>query len=122
MKNVTTWFEIPVHDMKRARGFYEATLRTNLKYEEGDARPMAIFPADDRLAATGCLVSDPKMKPSTEGCLVYLDAGKDLDGCVARAQQAGGKVLLPRTDIGDPGFIAILLDTEGNRVGLHQER
>ncbi len=30
--------------------------------------------------------------------------------------------MLPRTDIGEPGFIAMILDTEGNRVGLHQAR
>ena len=29
---------------------------------------------------------------------------------------------MPKTDIGDPGHIAWVLDTEGNTVGLHAER
>ena len=35
---------------------------------------------------------------------------------------AGGKVVMPKTDIGPPGFIALVRDTEGNVVGLHSER
>jgi len=30
--------------------------------------------------------------------------------------------VLQRTDIGEPGFIAIFADTEGNHVALHEER
>jgi predicted enzyme related to lactoylglutathione lyase len=29
---------------------------------------------------------------------------------------------MPKTDIGAPGFIALLRDSEGNSVGLHSER
>jgi predicted enzyme related to lactoylglutathione lyase len=29
---------------------------------------------------------------------------------------------MPKTDIGDPGFIAVLRDTEGNSVALHSPR
>jgi uncharacterized protein len=29
---------------------------------------------------------------------------------------------MPKTDIGDPGFIGTMLDTEGNRVGIHAPR
>ncbi len=32
----------------------------------------------------------------------------------------GGKTLMPRTSIGDHGFIAHFEDTEGNRVALHE--
>jgi len=31
-------------------------------------------------------------------------------------------VVQPKTDIGPPGFIALVRDTEGNIVGLHSER
>jgi predicted enzyme related to lactoylglutathione lyase len=31
-------------------------------------------------------------------------------------------VVQPKTDIGPPGFIALVRDTEGNVVGLHSER
>jgi predicted enzyme related to lactoylglutathione lyase len=40
---------------------------------------------------------------------------------VARVEPAGGQVVVPETPIGDPGTIAVIIDSEGNRVGLHQE-
>jgi predicted enzyme related to lactoylglutathione lyase len=39
---------------------------------------------------------------------------------LARAESAGGKVILPKTAIGENrGFIALFIDTEGNKVGFH---
>jgi predicted enzyme related to lactoylglutathione lyase len=52
--------------------------------------------------------------------VIYLNAGQDIRGAVERAVAAGGRVTQPVTDIGDPGFIALIEDTEGNIVGLHQ--
>ena len=39
-----------------------------------------------------------------------------------QVEKAGGKMVMPKTDIGPPGFIAIMVDTEGNSVGLHSAR
>jgi predicted enzyme related to lactoylglutathione lyase len=121
-KNVTAWFEIPVTDMARAAKFYEVTLGAKMKVEDYNGRPMAIFPKEHDEGATGCLVADPQHKPSAQGSLVYLDAREDLVGALTRARKAGGKVLLDKTEIGEHGAIAILEDTEGNRVGLHSPR
>jgi uncharacterized protein len=51
--------------------------------------------------------------------VICLNANGQLRQAFARV---GGTVLLPVTSIGDPGDIAIILDTEGNRIGLHSER
>jgi predicted enzyme related to lactoylglutathione lyase len=53
---------------------------------------------------------------------MYLNCNGTLDACLARVKDAGGQVVMPKTDIGDPGFIALVMDTEGNTVGLHSER
>jgi uncharacterized protein len=37
----------------------------------------------------------------------------------AAIQAGGGKTFLPKTAIGENGFIAHSRDTEGNRVALH---
>lgn len=118
-KNAVTWFELPVRDMERAQRFYETVLGAKLKAELFGGRPNAIFPYADGVG--GALVQDAQYKPSAEGAVVYLDATGRLDDCLKRIEAAGGKVLLPRTDIGEPGFIAMMLDTEGNRVGLHDD-
>lgn len=50
------------------------------------------------------------------GRLVYCeDVGNEL----GRVEHSGGKVLMPKTSIGENGFIAHFMDTEGNRIGLH---
>jgi hypothetical protein len=70
----------------------------------------------------GALVEDSTNAPSPTGQRVFLNAAGELDAWLARVEAAGGRVLLPRTDIGPPGHIAIIQDTEGNHVGLHAPR
>jgi len=46
--------------------------------------------------------------------------GNDLSVPLGRVESAGGKVILPKTGIGENrGFIALFIDTEGNKVGFH---
>lgn len=123
MRNSIHWFEIPTRDLDRATRFYELVLSRKLRREVFGGAPIAIFEADSREAVAGCLLGEGRRKPAEDaGIIVYLDGGPDLDGCLARVAGAGGSVVLPRTDIGDPGFIAIVRDTEGNHVGLHVAR
>jgi predicted enzyme related to lactoylglutathione lyase len=121
MINAVNWFEIPTTNLDRAVTFYETMLATRLRREVFGGTPHAVF-RGDKDGAGGALIQDARRKPSQEGTLVYLNANKDLDGCVKRATGAGGRIVLPKTDIGDPGFIAIVADTEGNHVALHMER
>ena len=81
---------------------------------------MAIFPHAD--AEHGGALVRRGGKPAAVGTTVYLDANGDLDGAIARVQKAGGRVAVPKTDIGPDGFFAIVLDSEGNAVGLHSPR
>jgi uncharacterized protein len=119
--NIINWFEIPTTDLNRAVRFYETVLGVALRPEVFGGIRMASFPYTPGVAG-GALVQDERRMSSTEGVLVYLDAQGQLDACLERVVKAGGAVLTPKQDIGDPGFIAIVRDTEGNAVGLHQER
>ena len=47
----------------------------------------------------------------------YVDSG-DIESDIRRAEELGGKTLVPRTEITGMGWFAILLDPAGNRVGL----
>ena len=123
MKHTLNWFEIPTTNLSRAQAFYETVLATKLKHENFFGIEMSIFPreGDSREGVTGALVNNPKLIAGASGSVVYLDARGDLDGCIARTKAAGGEVLMPKTSIGPMGFIALIADTEGNRVGLHTE-
>ncbi len=121
MKTPITWFELPTTDLTRARAFYETVLSVSLRQEDFGGMPMALFPYEPG-GVGGALIQDARCAPSRDGAVVYLDARGELDACLARVAGAGGRVLVPRTDIGQPGFIALIQDTEGNRVGLHMAR
>ena len=60
-------------------------------------------------------------KPSTsDGPLIYLNGNPDVQIILDRVVPAGGKVLVPKTQISpEYGYMAVMMDTEGNRIGLH---
>ncbi len=119
MRNTLNWFDIFVTQMPRAQAFYEQTLGIKLKNEAFGGEAHALFNDEGQ---TGALVKRESRKPSAEGTLVYLNCNGKLDAVLARVEKAGGKILMPKKDIGPPGFISVISDTEGNSVGLHSER
>ncbi len=122
MKNALSWFEIPVTDMKRAVTFYESVLGAKLKQEVFGGIDNALLPYEPGAGVGGALVKDDKHKPSTTGALIYLPAKDGVEAGAARAEEAGGRVLANKIDIGEHGFVALVVDTEGNRIGLHAPR
>ena len=119
MSSVINWFDIPATDLERAVKFYEAVLGIKLIQENMLGARMAIFPAKAG-EATGAIMAREGVTPGTTGSTIYLKAGNDLSAALARVGTAGGKVLFPKTFIKEGfGYFAILLDSEGNSVGLH---
>jgi predicted enzyme related to lactoylglutathione lyase len=120
MKHAINWFEIPVKDIEKAKTFYEAILGTELGLMEMMGAKMAFLPADFEAGGVGgCLIQGEGYEPSEKGALVYLNGGDDLSIPLARVEQAGGTIILPKTDINPHGFMAHFIDTEGNRVAFH---
>jgi predicted enzyme related to lactoylglutathione lyase len=116
-----SWFEIPALDLDRAQRFYEALLDTQLRREPmGPAKALAVFPYAQP-GVGGCLMAgDGVARPAADGALIYLDAGPALDPVLARVAGLGGRITTPRVDLPDGmGCFAHVLDSEGNRVGLH---
>ena len=122
-RNVVGWFELPVKNMERAMKFYETVLDVKLSRHQMGPLDMAWFPfVDNGAGSAGSLVKhDEYYAPSKDGVLVYFTAHSgDLANELGRVAAAGGKVLQSKTMIAeDYGFMALILDTEGNRVALH---
>src|SRR3954467_4220917 len=118
-KHAVDWFEIPAADFERAVRFYEAIfdLRMNPMPIANGPR-MAMFPVSPAEGVGGAICHHPEWYvPSKAGTLVYLNADPDLATVLARVEPAGGKVVVARTQISEEyGFMAVFLDTEGNRV------
>jgi len=119
MVNPVNWFMIPVKDLEKAKKFYEAIIDDELSRSEMGQMKMAWFPMTKGApGAAGALVKGEGYMPSHAGTLVYLHV-KDIDETMARIRTHGGRVLLPKSRMGEYGFVAHFEDTEGNRVALH---
>jgi len=118
MTNAINWFEIPASDFARAVSFYSTVLGQELRTGTFMGIPHGFFPSEGE-GVGGAIVSGPDAAPSTSGPLLYLNAVDTLEQIVARVVPAGGQVLMAPTSIGEQGAMAVMLDTEGNRVGLH---
>jgi len=123
MHNAINWFEIPATDFDRAVTFYNTVLGIQIRKDRFMGEPQGFFPGDD-LAVRGAIVCSDRLTPATAGTLIYLNAGTvdSLEQALSRVEPSGGKITMPKTDIGEAGFIGIIQDTEGNRIGLHALR
>ncbi len=104
-------------DFDRARAFYEAVLQTRIEHNTMGDMAIGFFPRGEYVG--GALIKGEGYAPAQTGTLVYLNADGDLDGFLGRVEAAGGAVVMPRTSIGEHGWIARFTDTEGNLVAAH---
>lgn len=125
--NAVTWFEIPVTNTARAKKFYETILdiEMNTQFLEETKEELTFFPFSPAgiVRATsgrvsGALVKNDRVKPSDHGTTVYINANPTLQKVMDKVEPAGGKIIVSKTKI-LAGYIAIIQDTEGNRIGIH---
>jgi predicted enzyme related to lactoylglutathione lyase len=126
MTKPISWFEIPALDLQRAIAFYKQILGTtlndqlSLREEQFGPTHIAVFPYDRETATGGCIIHCEGYRPSLDGAVIYLNGGSSLDPVLERVVPAGGKIALPKTLL-PPGMgaYAHIVDTEGNRIGIH---
>jgi uncharacterized protein len=117
--NSIVWCEIYVQDMERAKNFYESVFQMQLEKLESPGMDMWAFPmAMDKVGASGALVQMEGVKPGGSATILYFhcdEIATELERVVA----AGGQIQQPKMSIGQYGFMALIVDTEGNMIGLH---
>ena len=117
--NIANWFEIPVRDLKRAAKFYENVFDVKLTFEEMNGMNMAMFPMiQDAPGAAGALMQAESYEPSHRGSVVYFTV-ENIEETLRKISANGGKTIMPKTAIGQYGFVAQYEDAEGNRLALH---
>ena len=116
-QNPINFFEIPATDLERAKTFYEAVLKITMETVALGDTKLAFIPRGP--AVGGAVVQGEGYVPSQQGTLVYLNGTGDFEGILERVAQHGGRVVVPKTSIGEHGHIARFIDCEGNRVALH---
>jgi predicted enzyme related to lactoylglutathione lyase len=120
--NPVGWFELPATDLDRAQKFYETVFGFQMKRQDNAGYEMVWFPmVSGGKGAAGALMKGMGYVPTLAGPILYFTA-PDLDAIVSRVASAGGKIHVPKKDIGEYGWIVICEDTEGNRIGLHRRK
>ncbi|MRT55098.1 VOC family protein [Enterobacteriaceae bacterium RIT693] len=119
MSTIINWFEIPVSDMERAIAFYQRVLNAEFRRETMAGVDNAVF-SYDQPATGGALVKGDRFIPSDKGAVIYLYT-PDIAQALQQVEAAGGSLDFgPQVLPHDIGTIALMIDSEGNRVGLHQ--
>ncbi len=122
-KNAISWFEIPATDLNRAQAFYEFIFDMKMTTLDLPNIKMKMFPLEDPMTGAGGALVDSGgfHKPSaTDGPLVYLNGNPDVQLILNKVEKAGGKISVPKTLISpDYGYMAVIIDTEGNRIAFH---
>jgi uncharacterized protein len=120
MHNPVNYFEIPVTDFQRAIKFYETVFECRLEIKSIDGNEMAIFDGGiDLPGVFGAIAYGPSYKPSKDGTRVYFST-QSIDEVLARVLANGGQIEYPKTDVADIGFVAEFIDSEGNRIAVHE--
>jgi uncharacterized protein len=122
MVNVLNWFEIPAANIDRAAEFYSKVFSVKMNKLDFGAFKMATFPMDGG-GVSGALCQGEPYKPSQDGSLIYLNCNPDLSLALSKVTEAGGKILTQKKQISEEyGFMALIIDCEGNRVALHSNK
>lgn len=122
MHSWTTWFEIPATDMARAITFYETIYGMEIQLLDLGELKMGIFPHTG-VGAALCEHPEGYRPSDTHGPLIYLNANPDLQLVLDRVEAAGGRILRPKTQISpEYGYMALFVDSEGNRMALSSDQ
>lgn len=119
--NPIVWLEIYVQDMERARQFYESVFQVQLEKLESPDAEMWAFPMEmNKAGASGALVKMEGVQSGGSGTIPYFHCD-EIAVEESRVAESGGKIFKPKMSIGQYGSMALVVDTEGNMIGLHME-
>ncbi|WP_108801953.1 VOC family protein [Aquimarina sp. Aq107] len=121
MKNVNpvNWFDINVSNLNNAKNFYETVFNIKLVDFPIEFGKQSGFPFDPKGSnITGALVEKEDFVPNSNNTIIYFES----QDCITEesvVEKAGGKIIRPKMPIGEFGFVSILMDIDGNTIGLH---
>ena len=121
LKDYVSWFEIPAINFQQAVNFYNHIYGIQMETVKSQEHTIAYFPSNGGIS--GAVVAGPGSIPHEYGPLIYLNGGNDLNDILGKVEEAGGRVVMPKTLINEEsGYFAIFIDIEGNKLALHSKK
>jgi predicted enzyme related to lactoylglutathione lyase len=116
-------FEIPADDVEKMMGFYKAVFDWKLIDLRGKVEYVMLHtvPTDDQgmLKEPGVNGGIYKRTEANQIPINYISV-ESVDDYLEKAVNNGGRVIAPKTEVPNIGFIAWIADPEGNPIGLLQ--
>lgn len=117
--NYVVWCDIPVSDLKRACEFYHQVLNTEVEVMNFEGTELAVFYHQNGNGA--CLMPQEESISAEHGVLIYLNVTGRIEDAIEKVEKYGGSVIHDIQALGEYGFRALILDSEGNRMALHSD-
>ena len=106
-----SWNELMTSDVAGAKAFYGELFGWEMRDEQMPELTYTLLKIGDReVGGMMALPPDVQGAPPAWGTYVTVD---DIDHQVTRAEQLGGKVILPPRDIPNVGRFAVISDPQG---------
>ena len=122
--DVTVWHELMSQDPEQARSFYREVIGLTAESLEVGPFPYTVWMQDGEPVG-GLVPPQEKQKGWPSGKTphwVSSFATDNVDEAARKAEELGGQVLVPPTDIPEFGRAAVLKDLEGAVFGVFQKR
>jgi predicted enzyme related to lactoylglutathione lyase len=115
MGRAVVHWEISAKDAGALQRFYSDLFDWQVNADNPMGYGLVITGARERGGIDGGIMAAHEGMPTYVALYVEVD---DLEGTLARAEQAGARAVLPPTPIEGVGRIAMFQDPEGNMIGL----
>ncbi|MFN8379155.1 MAG: VOC family protein [Anaerolineae bacterium] len=116
-------FEIHVDDTARARAFYGTMFGWKFSQYPGMEMEYWLIDIGDKSQGGAIMKRNAPPAPmgSSPSSFVCTMGVESVDAAVDTALKAGGQLAVPKMGIDGMGWVAYLLDTDGNTFGVFQE-
>jgi len=123
MNHLITWVSIPSTDFDRAVTFYSEVTgkKLEVKGEGNEKMATSLSEAEWENTIGFGITADSTITPGATGPRIYI-AAEDMETLLSKVEANGGKVLTPKTAMGEMGFWGLMEDSEGNHIGLHSQK
>lgn len=117
-------FEIPVDNVDRAQKFYKDVFSWDMQKWSSPADPTQeyfMFETSDEGGNKGISGGLMKRQSPQQTVTNYVTVSS-IDEYTSKLEQSGGKIIMPKTEIPDMGYILVFMDTENNMFGLYEAK
>jgi predicted enzyme related to lactoylglutathione lyase len=116
--NPVTWFEIASSDPDSTMAFYGELFGWSYRDDEQAGSEYRMIDTGSTAGIKGGLADT---KGNTPNHAVFYVQVPDVPATCTKAEELGGKVVLPATEGGGGLVFAYLLDSTGNHIGVFSE-